>query len=77
MLEGWKWQGWICDNGFVTEIRQINHREEDSVVKLSEVWKKLAEKNKEIERLKREIECLKGPTQAERILATDRSNVIP
>ena len=38
---------------------------------------KLAEKDKEIERLNHEIERLKGPSQAERILATDRSNVIP
>ena len=41
------------------------------------VNEKMVEKDKEIERLNHEIERLKGPSQAERILATDRSNVIP
>ena len=50
---------------------------EDGLVDKKEAEKMLAEKDKEIERLNHEIERLNGPSQAARILATDRSNVIP
>lgn len=66
----WKWMG----NATTGYPKMYDSFE---TVRKDEAEEKLAEKDKEIERLNHEIERLKGPSQAERILATDRSNVIP